>query len=420
MTKKILNLRNVIAIAICLAGATMFTSCNKDEKVGGTSTSTSTNLTGTGQYFTIEGAQFNEGSLPTGNADMISDVSINTNAINGGSSILTFTSSEKLKYVLVGVEGQEGYYKYELPDVPAQAKAQMETNEIGSYIYEVILQFRQNLNLVNNFRLHLSGVTVSGTTSSAIDTETIEVVEVGTGKLQVSLSWDQLDDVDLHLYEPDGNRICYWNRTSEGGYSTMTQEQFDFYCYLINKYTGEDMSDYSYPEDELWIAMGLSLLVLDGQLTQAQLEQELAQAGINQSTGNSNSEYGELDLDSNAGCSIDGVNNENITYKNKVKTGTYKVAVDLFEKCNLATAGAKYSVTVNYNGTPVTLDNPTGQFDDSNEGDFETESEFVIIGTFTINDNGTISSGGTYSAATAKPISMPQSAKAKAKQLSKK
>ena len=45
---------------------------------------------------------------------------------------------------------------------------------------------------------------------------------------------------------------------------------------------------------------------------------------------------GELDLDSNAGCGIDGVNNENITWVNgnTPSMGTYTVRVDLWSECN--------------------------------------------------------------------------------------
>jgi hypothetical protein len=37
------------------------------------------------------------------------------------------------------------------------------------------------------------------------------------GQMQISLKWDNLNDLDLHLIEPDGNKIYYRNKTSRGG-----------------------------------------------------------------------------------------------------------------------------------------------------------------------------------------------------------
>ena len=43
-------------------------------------------------------------------------------------------------------------------------------------------------------------------------------VEAGTGKLQISCSWDKANDVDLHLVEPDAEEIYYsYSYSSNGG-----------------------------------------------------------------------------------------------------------------------------------------------------------------------------------------------------------
>ena len=39
----------------------------------------------------------------------------------------------------------------------------------------------------------------------------LEVVQVGTGDVQISLSWDVDSDVDLHVVDPNGDEI-YWNQ----------------------------------------------------------------------------------------------------------------------------------------------------------------------------------------------------------------
>jgi hypothetical protein len=103
---------------------------------------------------------------------------------------------------------------------------------------------------------------------------------VGTGNLQVSISWDQATDVDLHLTTPGGQTINWLNDT----------------------------------------------------------------------VGN-----GMLDLDSNAICAIDGVNNENITFSDgQPAAGQYRVEVDYFSECGIVTP-TSYVVTVRDNGQTQTF-----------------------------------------------------------------
>jgi hypothetical protein len=58
-----------------------------------------------------------------------------------------------------------------------------------------------------------------------------------------------------------------------------------------------------------------------------------------------------LDLDSNPGCLIDSINNENITYGDSsvVKAGTYRVRIVYFSNCEV-TEDTHYTVTVRFNG----------------------------------------------------------------------
>jgi hypothetical protein len=58
---------------------------------------------------------------------------------------------------------------------------------------------------------------------------------------------------------------------------------------------------------------------------------------------NRTADGGELDLDSNAACSIDGVNNENITFADEAPVGEYVVRVDFWSDCG--GLGANYTVT---------------------------------------------------------------------------
>ena len=88
---------------------------------------------------------------------------------------------------------------------------------------------------------------------------------------------------------------------------------------------------------------------------------------------------GVLDLDSNAGCSIDGVRNENITYPTSAPpTGTYTVRVDYWSACTQVQTN--YVVTVRRQGqSPLVF---TGTFvaaDADNGG----AGSGVLVTTFT-------------------------------------
>jgi hypothetical protein len=67
---------------------------------------------------------------------------------------------------------------------------------------------------------------------------------------------------------------------------------------------------------------------------------------------------GTLDLDSNAGCSLDNRNNENIRWPSPAPAGNYIVRVDYWSACNV-TGTTAFSVVVNNGGTSSTF---TGTF----------------------------------------------------------
>jgi len=108
-------------------------------------------------------------------------------------------------------------------------------------------------------------------------------VSVTQGQLQVTLTWDQYNDLDLHVVQPDSEEIYYGHPTS--------------------------------------------------------------------------SEGGFLDIDSNAGCTIDSVNNEHVTYPDSavILSGEYIVRVDMWSNCGV-TSPTHYSVSARLNGVliPVT------------------------------------------------------------------
>jgi len=86
---------------------------------------------------------------------------------------------------------------------------------------------------------------------------------------------------------------------------------------------------------------------------------------------------GELDLDSNAGCSIDGVRNENITWGvGEAPQGTYTVRLDYWSSCDVSQTD--YTVLIN-NGGEVEIYH--GTF--TGTGDSGGYGSGVLIDTFT-------------------------------------
>lgn len=143
------------------------------------------------------------------------------------------------------------------------------------------------------FVLYFAAVDAAGK-QGPLATQSVEAVAVGTGNVQVSVSWDVDSDVDLHVVDPSGEEVYYGNLTSTSG--------------------------------------------------------------------------GQLDLDSNPNCEIDGVRNENITWQDAAPAGTYTVRVDLYAGCDVSPTN--YVVTVQVTGAPTRTftGSLTGAGDEGGEG----------------------------------------------------
>lgn len=352
-------------LLLSLVTLSFFTNCSSDDDVVNNIEK---------DYFTIEEASYIDNNLPSGTAQLISDLNIANHVINGGSTLINFSSTEKLKSLNVAVKGVNGYYEVKLPE----ATPKSETAE-STYEYQVVLMINQNI-AVENFKLALSATSIDGQVSPVSESKDISVIEAGTGKLQVTLSWDQDDDLDLHVMTPDEEEISYKNNII---FKDQDKFYFNFHVYLINKYTDHDTSGLNYDNED-------DLNTLDEYIEEFENDDE------NQSIlwseleeyikDNKDQIAAYLDIDSNAACDIDGINNENIFF-NEVQNGEYIIAVDLYSKCDDNRAGAKYSVTLNYGGRTIKFsDDQIGQFDKDNKGSGDVSSKYVIIGKFTVSD----------------------------------
>lgn len=101
--------------------------------------------------------------------------------------------------------------------------------------------------------------------------------------------------------------------------------------------------------------------------------------------------YG-LDIDSNAGCTLDNINKENIYIPAQlVEDGTYTVVVDMFSNCNPSIA-TSWSIVARYQGEmirPVSGSNPASGTYPVGAG----SGDMTEVMTFKIH-NGSVTRGG--------------------------
>ncbi len=294
--KKLIRLSFMLLLFVGL-----FSSCKEDEEPVIDPIDYNLNT----EYFTVNDATYVEAVFPeasNGTAPIIETINGNPSVIPGGSNPIAIQTDDDIAKILVGVSDVGGYYS-----LPAS-----EAKTTGDYLFYILMN--QTL-AVETFNIVIAIQTAAGVISEH-EIIAVSLVQVGTGKLQISCSWDQPNDVDLHLVEPNAAEIYYGNSVSANG--------------------------------------------------------------------------GTLDLDSNAACIIDNVNNENITYAEDaiVENGEYIVRVDFWANCDV-TENTNYSVTAYYQGvllTPTTGTNPyQGSFapedqDGGGAGDGVEVMKFSISG----------------------------------------
>ncbi len=255
-------------------------------------------------------AQAREGAAPPPEDGPEIRASGNDSIINGGTLSVTVTADAPFSrlHMLVAVPSEgiagsapglaDGYYELQLPSPQTSAT--------------VLLTFPQEIPLESidlRFAAESPGAVVG-----PYESLSVSVIQVGTGDVQIALSWDADSDVDLHVVAPDGSEIYYANPRSVGG---------------------------------------------------------------------------ELDLDSNAGCSIDGTRNENVTWPTgTAPAGTYTVLVDHWDSCGVAQTN--YTVRINNGGNVQVF---TGSL--TGEGTHGGVGSGVIVATFTRSSGSTVTSSLT-------------------------
>jgi hypothetical protein len=156
------------------------------------------------------------GFIPSGSADgpEVTLEETETTIINGGSLQVPVTASAPFDRLLVGLttvdsatteEGDaggpvRGYYEVSMPSAATEAT--------------VVLTIARTLP-VDSVTFDIAAA--NGTTQGPTRQQSASVVSVGSGELQVSVSWDADSDVDLHVVDPNGDEIFWSSMTSPSG-----------------------------------------------------------------------------------------------------------------------------------------------------------------------------------------------------------
>jgi hypothetical protein len=128
------------------------------------------------------------------------EASGNQAMIPGGGTGFVITADAPFSQVFAWADGADGYYWVEL-DAPRDS-------------VELILVYGSSLEENQyDFRFAVG----DGAGPGAAQSRLMGVVPVGTGDVQVSVSWDSSSDVDLYVVDPAGEEIYYGNRRSASG-----------------------------------------------------------------------------------------------------------------------------------------------------------------------------------------------------------
>lgn len=148
---------------------------------------------------------------PTGGSQAPQIGSLNAGVItasNGGVAALSFqvsTGTGTLGGYYVQIEGADSYFT-----VPVAANG---NPNVATIPIQLPANTKDGQFCVNVWSYDQNG-RVSGVTKQCV-----QVLQLGTGDLQINLTWDTNDtDIDLHVLDPKGEEIYYQNdRSSTGG-----------------------------------------------------------------------------------------------------------------------------------------------------------------------------------------------------------
>jgi hypothetical protein len=140
-------------------------------------------------------------TLPAEGAAPALTVSTPAAAINGGSFMISVSSADPFSELVLGMQSAPDYYRVVLP-APATSADLLVTLDPGAR--------------AGSLALYVTAGS-SPTQYGPVVPQTLSVLRVGSGDVQVSVAWNSAADVDLHVVDPAGEEIYYGARTSASG-----------------------------------------------------------------------------------------------------------------------------------------------------------------------------------------------------------
>ncbi|MES0874977.1 hypothetical protein ABSH63_13310 [Sinimarinibacterium sp. HSW-8] len=166
----------------------------------------------------VEG-QLGQGDIPAQTAEdpKIESVGAETPASNGSTAQvpITINASQALQALFLKVPGSDSLITVNLGGAGKSALREQQAAFAANGKPKAEQTFNIEITLPTNIEQGRFSVDIAVRDATGNVSNTgrgvIVVGQVGTGKLQFSLSWDAGVDLDLHVTEPDGNQIYYAN-----------------------------------------------------------------------------------------------------------------------------------------------------------------------------------------------------------------
>lgn len=145
-------------------------------------------------------AAFVRGELPAAGAGPTLALSTNAAVIPGGTTPAAVIGDLAFTRIVIAIDGVDGYYAIDLP--------------APTTTLDLVVTLSQGLDLPSFDWIWAIG---DAGGYGAYTITPVSVINVGTGDVQISLSWNSAADVDLHVVDPSGEEIWYGSRESASG-----------------------------------------------------------------------------------------------------------------------------------------------------------------------------------------------------------
>jgi uncharacterized protein YfaP (DUF2135 family) len=189
-----------LRLALLAAGCAALASCGAEPLVPSYSiTDFITNVTA--RNGTILGV-VHETQAPAPATGPVPTVSGIATVVNGGSTRVSVgAQSGDFQRVFIWTPSARGYYEVLLSG--------------GATLEDLVLSVARTVR-AGNLRLRYQLESLAAEPGPYAE-QTLSVINVGTGDVQISVAWTGASDVDLHVFDPSGEEIYYANKTAASG-----------------------------------------------------------------------------------------------------------------------------------------------------------------------------------------------------------